>query len=354
MPLRLASKSVRCPRADRARAGRRVRGDALLHAARGAVAGGARPRRSGRRLPDRRPAPRCASWPAGPRERVTVMVDCAEHLDWRAPPCARRRRPVRVCLDVDAGWRPLGGRLQIGAKRSPLHTPEQAAALAREIVARPELELDGLMGYEAQIAGVGDRPPGRPLMGVAMPRDAGARRRASWRGRRAAVVAAVRAVAPLRFVNGGGTGSIERTAAEPAVTEVAAGLGPLRADAVRRLPRVHARARRRCSRCRSCAARGRGRDALGGGYPASGAAGARPAAAPVCRPGCGSTARRARARSRRRCSAGAAGAAGRRPRVVPPRQGGRAVRALRRACTSSAGDELVGRPCRPTAARGLP
>jgi D-serine deaminase-like pyridoxal phosphate-dependent protein len=44
-------------------------------------------------------------------------------------------------------------------------------------------------------------------------------------GRRAAIVEAVTAVAPLEFVNGGGTGSVERTAAEPAVTEVAAGSG---------------------------------------------------------------------------------------------------------------------------------
>jgi D-serine deaminase-like pyridoxal phosphate-dependent protein len=43
--------------------------------------------------------------------------------------------------------------------------------------------------------------------------------------RRAAVVTAVSAEAPLEFVNGGGTGSLERTAAEPAVTEVAAGSG---------------------------------------------------------------------------------------------------------------------------------
>jgi D-serine deaminase-like pyridoxal phosphate-dependent protein len=44
-------------------------------------------------------------------------------------------------------------------------------------------------------------------------------------GRRAAVVEAVTAVAPLEFVNGGGTGSLELTAAEDAVTEVAAGSG---------------------------------------------------------------------------------------------------------------------------------
>ena len=65
------------------------------------------------------------------------MVDCAEQLDLIRAAGATAAAPVRVCLDVDAGWRPLGGRVRIGAKRSPLHTPEQAAALAREIAARP-------------------------------------------------------------------------------------------------------------------------------------------------------------------------------------------------------------------------
>jgi D-serine deaminase-like pyridoxal phosphate-dependent protein len=97
-------------------------------------------------------------------------------------------------------------------------------ALAREIERRPGLELVGLMGYEAHIAGLGDRPPGKRVMGAVLERlqRASAREIAE---RRAAVVEAVRAVAPLEFVNGGGTGSIERTAAEAAVTEVTAGSG---------------------------------------------------------------------------------------------------------------------------------
>jgi len=81
-----------------------------------------------------------------------------------------------------------------------------------------------VMAYEAQIAGVGDHPPGKPVLGAALrwmqPRSA-----AELAQRRAAVVAAVRAVADLEFVNGGGTGSLERTSAEPAVTECAAGSG---------------------------------------------------------------------------------------------------------------------------------
>src|SRR4051794_35888088 len=94
------------------------------------------------------------------RERVTVMVDCREHLD--AIRAAAPAGPVKVCIDIDAGWRV--GVMTLGPKRSPLHDPFQAEEFAREIVSRADLELDGIMAYEGQIAGVGDRPPGKPLM----------------------------------------------------------------------------------------------------------------------------------------------------------------------------------------------
>jgi D-serine deaminase-like pyridoxal phosphate-dependent protein len=158
------------------------------------------------------------------RGRISIMVDSTEQLDFIARAVGDGRPPVRVSIDLDAGWAPLGGRVRIGAKRSPLRTPEQAAALAGEIVGRPAVELDGLMAYEAQIAGVGDRPPGRPLTGLAL-RAIQALSGRELAERRAAVVAAVEAVAPLRFVNGGGTGSLHRTTREPVVTEIAAGSG---------------------------------------------------------------------------------------------------------------------------------
>jgi D-serine deaminase-like pyridoxal phosphate-dependent protein len=95
---------------------------------------------------------------------VTVMVDSIEQLELieRALGSAPER-PIRVCIDVDSSWWPLGGRVRIGVKRSPVHTRDQALALARAILARESLRLVGLMAYEAQIAGVGDAPAGRPL-----------------------------------------------------------------------------------------------------------------------------------------------------------------------------------------------
>ena len=153
-----------------------------------------------------------------------VMVDSTAHLDLIDAAAGPDRRPIRVCIDLDVSYWVAGGRVKVGAKRSPIRTPEQAAALAREIVSRPAFELAGVMGYEAHIAGVGDRPPGKRLMGVAIQTMQRASAREIAR-RRGAVVEAVRGVAPLDFVNGGGTGSIESTVAEAAVTEVTAGSG---------------------------------------------------------------------------------------------------------------------------------
>jgi D-serine deaminase-like pyridoxal phosphate-dependent protein len=161
---------------------------------------------------------------ANPEGAPIVMVDCAEHLDAIESVLGAGAAPVRVCIDVDAGWWALGSRVKVGPKRSPVHTVEQAVALAREIERRPQLKLAALMAYEGQIAGVGDLPPGRRLRGRAI-RFMQRRSAAELAKRRGAIVAAIREFAELPIVNGGGTGSLELTAAEEAVTEVTAGSG---------------------------------------------------------------------------------------------------------------------------------
>jgi len=157
------------------------------------------------------------------RAAVTLMVDSAEQLDFLdsvvTPP-----GDIRLCLDLDASYRLAGGRVHVGVRRSPVHAPDQAAALARTITERKGFRLVGVMSYEAQIAGLGDAPPGQRARAVVI-REL---QRRSWRellDRRRAAVAAVRAVADLEFVNGGGTGSVAATGADPSVTEITAGSG---------------------------------------------------------------------------------------------------------------------------------
>jgi len=153
-----------------------------------------------------------------------LMVDSVQHLDLIESATGRTARPMRVCIDLDVSWWPLGGRLKIGVKRSPVRTPEQASTLAREIVRRPGLELAGLMGYEAHIAGLGDSPLGKRMQAPVI-RQIKRRSASEIAERRAAVVTAVSEVAPLPLVNGGGTGSIHTTRQEDVITEITAGSG---------------------------------------------------------------------------------------------------------------------------------
>jgi D-serine deaminase-like pyridoxal phosphate-dependent protein len=161
---------------------------------------------------------------AHPEGAPIVMVDSVAHLEMIESVLGTGAPPLRVCIDVDASWWWLGGRVKVGPKRSPIHTVEDAVALAREIEKRPQIELDALMAYEGQIAGVGDRPPGQWRRGAAI-RFMQKRSAEELAQRRKAIVSALSEFVELEIVNGGGTGSLDLTAAEKAVTEVTAGSG---------------------------------------------------------------------------------------------------------------------------------
>lgn len=155
--------------------------------------------------------------------RITLMVDDLAQLDLiDAVAAPGARAELRVAIDADASWRaPVLG--HVGVRRSPVHEVAEVAQLAGRIAQRPGFRLVGLMMYEAQIAGQPDATGSGDGVIRWMQRRSGA----ELRERRAAIVAALREIAPLEFVNGGGTGSLESTAADPAVTETTAGSGLL-------------------------------------------------------------------------------------------------------------------------------
>ncbi|MFD5570570.1 amino acid deaminase/aldolase [Streptomyces cadmiisoli] len=205
---------------------------------------------------------------------VTVMIDDPAQLALIDESRAGGREVVRVCLELDTSLKLLGGRVRVGARRSPLHSPAQVADMARAVARRPGFEVVGIMAYEGHIAGVGDSVAGRPVRSRAVRLMQSAARRELVE-RRAAVVRAVRAVVPgLEFVNGGGTGSVQHTAAEDVVTEIGAGSGLY-------VPRLFDNYTSFSGRPSALFALPVVRrpgvgvvTVLGGGYPASGAAGA--------------------------------------------------------------------------------
>ncbi|SJN28996.1 L-gulono-1,4-lactone oxidase [Microbacterium esteraromaticum] len=155
--------------------------------------------------------------------RITLMVDDLAHLDFIDSVAAPGSRPeVRVAIDVDASLRsPVLG--HIGVRRSSLYSAADVAGFARKVVRRAGFLLVGLQMYEAQIAGQGDAAGAdAPVIRVVQ-----ARSRDELRRRRAEIADAMLNIAPLEFLNGGGTGSLEFTGSDESLTEATAGSGLL-------------------------------------------------------------------------------------------------------------------------------
>ncbi|WCD94104.1 amino acid deaminase/aldolase [Microbacterium sp. nov. GSS16] len=155
--------------------------------------------------------------------RITLMIDDIAHLDVIDSVAGPGSRPeVRVAIDVDASLRsPSLG--HVGVRRSPLHSASDVAAFARQVVRRRGFRLVGLQMYEAQIAGQGDAAgPDAPVIRMVQSRS-----RDELRRRRAEIAEAMTQVAPLEFLNGGGTGSLEFTGSDESLTEATAGSGLL-------------------------------------------------------------------------------------------------------------------------------
>jgi D-serine deaminase-like pyridoxal phosphate-dependent protein len=172
------------------------------------------------------------------RRHITITVDEADHLNFIDAVLGDGHPDIRVSLELDVSWRPFahGPVVQVGTWRSPLREPAAAALFAETVAKRPGFTLTGVMGYEGQIAGLGDAPPGRPMRGALL-RAVQARSARELNERRAETVRRIRALNDLEFVNGGGTGSLETTSADKSVTEIAAGsglVGPTLFDAYRK------------------------------------------------------------------------------------------------------------------------
>jgi D-serine deaminase-like pyridoxal phosphate-dependent protein len=156
------------------------------------------------------------------RAAITLMVDSPAHLSL-VESAGESVQGVRVAIDIDAGLRM--GRSHVGPKRSPLHDSVDVVGFAQEVVDRG-FSLVGVMTYEGQVAGVPDDVPHQRARSLVV-RKLKAASVAQLEERRTEIARDLGHIVELEFWNAGGSGSVESTVADPAVTEVAAGSGLL-------------------------------------------------------------------------------------------------------------------------------
>ncbi len=149
---------------------------------------------------------------------AAVVVDCAEHLAPLSEAAAGLKKSIPVIVEIDLAFRPLGSLVHLGVRRSPLRDTAEVVALAKEIASSSGLTFHGLMGYEAQIAGVSDSDLGVRAMKSASRADVARTRKAM------ADALAAAGLSPLVF-NGGGSGSLASSSKEDCLTELTAGSG---------------------------------------------------------------------------------------------------------------------------------
>jgi D-serine deaminase-like pyridoxal phosphate-dependent protein len=154
---------------------------------------------------------------------ITLMVDSPEHVERIANAAQKAGADVPVCLDLDCSTEHFG--VYFGVRRSPIRTVEDARTVAETVTEAPGVHLTGLMGYEAQIAGLPDRNPANGAIENAAMRLLKERSKPVVRERRQSIAASLDGEYGLDFVNGGGTGSVEFTREDPHVTEVTVGSG---------------------------------------------------------------------------------------------------------------------------------
>lgn len=166
----------------------------------------------------KRDQPKNVTW-----DEITFMADRADHLEAIHSLALKLDRKLNICLDIDLSTKHFG--VHFGVYRSSLRTLDSMSLMLDLLDEMPGLKLRGVMGYEAQIAGVGDANPFKKALNPAI----AMLKKRSWpkvRQRRQSLVTLCKERGhQLEFVNGGGTGSLQLTKTDSSVTEVAAGSG---------------------------------------------------------------------------------------------------------------------------------
>ncbi len=154
---------------------------------------------------------------------LSLVADSLEHLIILSKAGDKAGVCLKICLDADMSFKTLGGLVHMGVRRSPVHSPDQVAALALAARDLPGIRISALMGYEAQVASLNDNFPGsrlkNSLLRIFKKKSV---RELTLRRQKMIDDLASKGLMP-EVVNGGGSGSLVSTGQDDSVTEVTAG-----------------------------------------------------------------------------------------------------------------------------------
>lgn len=155
---------------------------------------------------------------------ITLMVDSIDQVKIINEIASSRSVTVNISLDIDLST--TFGTLHFGVRRSPVNDVKTATTFTKGVKNFSNVKLVGVMGYEAQIAGVPDKSPAKNSLVNFLIRFLKKRSIKTILLRREKIVnMLVTEGFELKFINGGGTGSVETTSEEKVVTEVTVGSG---------------------------------------------------------------------------------------------------------------------------------
>ncbi len=156
---------------------------------------------------------------------VSLVVDSLSQIERLQSAMSGIDRPLSVILEVDMALRFFGGRVHLGVRRSPVRSVQDVLAFFEAAARFSSVKVTGLMGYEAQVAGLGDRNPVNRFLNpiIRLIRSLSVKRVARLR-REISEALAARGIR-LPIFNGGGTGSLSYAIHEPWLTELTAGSG---------------------------------------------------------------------------------------------------------------------------------
>jgi D-serine deaminase-like pyridoxal phosphate-dependent protein len=159
--------------------------------------------------------------------KVSLVVDSVDQMKLISEAMQELKTPFPVVIEMDMSLRPMRDLVHLGVRRSPVRTTDDLRTILKAAHDYSNLQVIGVMAYEAAVAGLTDNNPHKKMLNPVanLVRKMVASHAAKLRAEIPKIFEEIGI--PLKIFNGGGTGSVNYAVNEKDLTEVTVGSGLL-------------------------------------------------------------------------------------------------------------------------------